>query len=64
MKQRIDDAKNQKRRGDRAYSDAFDHVIVNMHGTEYGLDLACAIRLMYALNGAIINAAKSDDEYT
>ena len=63
MKQRIEDAKNQKSAGIRAYSDSFNHVIVNYGGAEHGYDLACAIRLRDALNVAISNAAKPDDEY-
>lgn len=56
-------AKADKQNGRRAYSDSFDHVLVRMHGTEYGLDLACAIRLREDLDRAIRNAALSDDDY-
>ena len=64
-KKRIEEAKRKKRAGYRAYSDAFNHVIVNMHGSkEYGLDLTCAIQLRNDLDRAINDAATSIDRYT
>lgn len=56
-------AKADKQNGRRAYSDGFGHVFVRMHGIEYGLDLACALRLREDLDRAIRNAALSDGEY-
>lgn len=56
-------AKADKQNGRRAYSDGFNHVLVRMHCTEHGLDLACAIRLREDLDRAIRNAALSDADY-
>jgi len=56
-------AKADKQCGRRAYSDAFDHVLVRLGGAEHGLDLACAIRLREDLDRAIRNAALSDADY-
>lgn len=64
MKQRMADAKEKKRSGKRAYSDAHNHIIVNYGGSEHGYDLGCAIQLRDALNEAISAAAVPDDEYT
>lgn len=50
-----------KKHGYRAYSDAFNHVIVNHNSKEYGLDLACAVQLRNDLDIAISEAAMSDD---
>lgn len=61
--QRVIDAKTQKLNGSRAYSDSFNHVVINYGGTEFGYDLACAIQLRAELDVAIINAAKSNDKY-
>jgi len=56
-------AKYFKENGYRAYSDAFNHVIVNHQGQEYGFDLACAVQLLTDLNYAIQIAAKTNDRY-
>lgn len=62
---RCSNAKIDKQRGLRAYSDAFNHIIINVHGCgESGLDLACAIRLKTDLERAINEAAMADDEYS
>lgn len=62
---RASNARIDKQRGLRAYSDTFNHVIINVHGRgESGLDLACAIRLKADLDRAINEAAMSDDEYS
>jgi len=63
LSDRKKDARRARLKGDRAYSDAFDHIIVNCGGSEHGYDLACAIQLRDALNRAISNAALPDDEY-
>lgn len=49
--------------GRRAFSDAFNHIVVRLNGTEHGFDLACAIRLQEDLARAIRNASLSDDQY-
>lgn len=61
---RFEDAQRKKKAGYRAYSDAFNHVIVSYGGDERGYDLACAIQLRDALDKAIISASTPDDRYT
>lgn len=61
--QRINHAQTLKKIGRRAYSDAFNHIIVKMHNSEHGMDLACAIQLRDALDDAISVAARPDDMY-
>lgn len=56
-------AKADKQSGRRAYSDSFNHVFVRLHGTDHGMDLACAVRLREDLDRAIRNAALPDDSY-
>lgn len=62
---RASNAKIDKQRGLKAYSDTFNHIIINVHSCgENGIDLACAIRLKADLERAINEAAMSDDEYS
>jgi hypothetical protein len=56
-------AKADKQNGRRAYSDRFNHVLVRLHCTDHGMDLACAVRLREDLDRAIRNAALPDDSY-
>lgn len=56
-------AKADKDSGRRAYSDAFNHVIVKIGNTEHGFDLACAIQLKTDLDKAISYAALHDAEF-
>ena len=61
MSKRQEQAIKIKMSGGRAYSDDFNHVLVNCGGTEYGYDLACAIQLRADLDRAIEKAATPNE---
>lgn len=56
-------AKADMQSGRRAYSDAYNHIIVKMAGSEHGIDVLSAVRLVADLERAIKNASLSDGDY-